>query len=680
MGLWSSTFGGGNSFEQSVSNQFGGNKSGKYEGGSWQSDAPGHIDNEPIGVMGPTSIFDNNLNKPEEGWAAYHGGSANSAANSSDNDGGGYGGSTTTVVQAAPVVPSYTPSLGTDQVLQWATDVGLVTSQEEMQAIIDDPDSWLAGKGLSMADVVPSIDADAAGTSIDGSDDAYAMKEVGYDPDTVNTTEVVPTVSTSGPVTYTASTASDKLTENTKVDAATGTIDSDNLVDADNIEIDVRAEGEGTGVLGNALNEFATQDISTIIDTSTISGKLLADKLGEGNYTDHKATTLGQMKIISAEFSDSNGNPVVPAWAQGTLREVRKSIAFSGISGTAAIAAYSNAIMEATLGVASEEAAFFQTLTVKNLDNRQQAIINKAQVLSNFELSNLSAREAAAVQNAQSFLQMDLSNLTNEQQAEIINKQAMVQALLEDQGAINAQRIFTSEQKNEFATFYDNLNTQIQLQNATEINALKRFNAGEINDAAEFNSQMDAAERQFYANMQFNIDSANAKWRQSVLTTNTAMIFEAMSTDVKNRLDLTQEAQNRLWDSIDNLLDYAFKGAVSDMQFETQLLSAQLGAQANAGSDSSAKWGAFGTITAAALPLIFTSDTRLKKNIVKIDTLKGINFYQWEWNEEGIRIGANKHPTFGVLAQEIQKTHPEAVKTGEHGYLMVNYGMISNEV
>jgi len=673
MGLWSKTLGGGNSFGQSVANTLTPNDGQVYSKGNLVS-----------------TSMDNNPNADAAGSTEYGSTFIN---NGGDNDydalydestggGGGYGGSTTTVVQAAPVVPSYTPSLGTDQVLKWAEETGLVKSQADMQAIIDDPDSWLAGKGLSMADVVPSIDADAAGTSIDGTDDAYAMKEVGYDPNTVNTTDVVPTVSTSGPVTYTASTVSDKLTENTKVDAATGTIDSDNLVDADNIEIDVRAEGEGTGVLGNALNEFATQDISTIIDTSTISGKLLADKLGEGNYTDHKATTLGQMKIISAEFSDSNGNPVVPAWAQGTLREVRKSIAFSGISGTAATAAYSNAIMEATLGVASEEAAFFQTLTVKNLDNRQQSVINKAQVLSNFELANLSAREAAAVQNAQSFLQMDISNLTNEQQAEIINKQAMVQALLEDQGAINAQRIFTSEQKNEFATFYDNLNTQIQLQNATEINALKRFNAGEINDAAEFNSQMDAAERQFYANMQFNIDSANAKWRQSVLTTNTAMIFEAMSTDVKNRLDLTQEAQNRLWDSIDNLLDYAFKGAVSDMQFETQLLSAQLGAQANAGSDSSGKWGAFGTIVGALAgnPAIFTSDTRLKKNIVKIDTLKGINFYQWDWNDEGIRIGANKHPTFGVLAQEVQKTHPEAVKTGDHGYLMVNYGMISNEV
>jgi hypothetical protein len=74
------------------------------------------------------------------------------------------------------------------------------------------------------------------------------------------------------------------------------------------------------------------------------------------------------------------------------------------------------------------------------------------------------------------------------------------------------------------------------------------------------------------------------------------------------------------------------------------------------------------------------SDVRLKDNIQKVDTLKGINFYQWDWNAEGIRIGADKYPSFGVLAQEIQKTHPEAVRESGNGYLEVNYGMISNGI
>ena len=672
-GFWSSNenLGDGNSFGQSVSNFFTPNDGQVYSGGNLVSTS---MDNNPnADAAGSTEYGSTFINRGGDNDydALYDESTGNSAA----------GGFVSAPAAAAPAPVSYTPSLGSDQVLKWAEETGLVKSQAEMQAIIDDPDSWLAGKGLSMADVVPSMDANTEGTTLDSNDPKYDIfDDIGYNAETVDATEVTPVISTSGPETYDISTATDKLTDATKVDAATGTIDSDNLVDDEDITISVEAERDGTGVLGSSLNDFASQSISSIIDTTTIGGKLLAEKLGEGNYTDAKATAVGQMKIISDEFKNSKGEPIIPTWAQGIARETRRTIAFSGMSGSAAIEAYSNAIMEATLGVAQNEASFFQTLTVKNLDNRQQSIINKAQVLSNFELANLNARESAAVTNAQAFLQMDLSNLTNEQQSEVINKQAMVQALFEDQKVINTQRLFTAEQNNEFEKFYDQLNATIAQQNAAEMNAMAQFNSGETNTAARFAAEQDQAANEFYQNLQYNVDTANAKWRQTVMTANTQMLFEAVSTDVKNRLDLTQEAQNRLWDTVDNLLDYAFKGAVSDMQFETQLLSAQLGAQANAGSDDSGKWGAIGTITAAALPLMFTSDTRLKKNIVKIDTLKGINFYRWEWNEEGIRVGSDKYPTFGVLAQEVQKTHPDAVKTGDHGYLMVNYGMISNEV
>ena len=72
------------------------------------------------------------------------------------------------------------------------------------------------------------------------------------------------------------------------------------------------------------------------------------------------------------------------------------------------------------------------------------------------------------------------------------------------------------------------------------------------------------------------------------------------------------------------------------------------------------------------------SDIRLKKNIKKIGTEKGINVYEWEWNAEGLRIGADQYPTKGVIAQEIQKTHPAAVSRHASGYLMVNYKEISH--
>jgi hypothetical protein len=50
--------------------------------------------------------------------------------------------------------------------------------------------------------------------------------------------------------------------------------------------------------------------------------------------------------------------------------------------------------------------------------------------------------------------------------------------------------------------------------------------------------------------------------------------------------------------------------------------------------------------------------------------------YTWKWNEEAKRIGADKTTPMGVIAQEIQKTHPEAIITGDDGYLRVNYGKL----
>jgi hypothetical protein len=401
---------------------------------------------------------------------------------------------------------------------------------------------------------------------------------------------------------------------------------------------------------------------------------LLAEKLGQGNYTDAKATVLGQMKIISDEFKDSNGNPKIPAWAQGLSRDVQRTMAFSGATGTAAIAAMSNAIMEATLGVAQSEATFFQTLTTKNLDNRQQAIINKASVLANFEVANLDARQTANVQNAKAFLEMDLTNLTNIQQAEVINTQQMVQALFNDQSATNASRLFSAETANDFTKFYDTMSVTIATFNAEQEIAMKRFNAGEINDASEFNATIENSRDQFYSSMQYNIDLANAKWRQTVETENTRYKFEAASLDVKNTLDISTEAMNQLWDRVDNMLDYIFKGAEGEANRDAQILAAQLSAQANSKSGSSGIWGAIGSIGAAWITR--GSDERMKTDVQYYDTVKGIKYYTWKWNDKAKSIGWDRYPEIGVIAQQVQKTHPEAVIKGPEGYLMVNYGML----
>lgn len=589
-----------------------------------------------------------------------------------------------------------TGRLTSTAISEMAEKAGVIKNQEDMVAIIADPDKFLLDRGLKVSDLIPTMDADASGTNLDANDANYGL---GTDPSyTANETGDASTVADAvkAPVTsYNA--ATNTLTDNEMMTAATGTVSDQATVNAEDYTIDTQGAATGVNadgtvsVLGEALSDFATQDISTIIDTSTVAGKLLAQKLGEGNYTDSKATVLGQMKIISDEFKNSAGEPIIPPWAQGMARNAAKSVAFTGLSGTAEIAAMSNAIMEATLGVADKEATFFQTLTTKNLDNRQQSIINKANVLSNLEMANLDARSTAAVTNAKNFMEMDLKNLTNEQQAEMVNKQALVQALFDDTKAINASRLFTAESTNDINKFYSELQVAVERHNTSEVNALSRFNTGEINDASQFNADIKNDRQKFLSEMRYNIDLANAKWRQTVETTNTANMVEAHTTDVKAGLDLTQEALNNLWDSADNLLDYIWKTTDSDMERELRLLTSQMTAQASASGASSGSNFMTGLLTLGGaylgsssgsswLTSVFKSDSRLKKNIKKVDTLKGINFYEWEWNDEAIKIGADRHPTFGVIAQEIQKTHPEAVIVGKDGYLAVNYGMINNDL
>jgi hypothetical protein len=173
--------------------------------------------------------------------------------------------------------------------------------------------------------------------------------------------------------------------------------------------------------------------------------------------------------------------------------------------------------------------------------------------------------------------------------------------------------------------------------------------------------------------MQYNLDLANAKWRQSVAETNTEMKYEAAAADVKNMMDISTESMTRLWDRVDNTLDYIFKGSDAEAQRDAMILAETIRAQAGQkGGGYSILEGIF-SLGAA---YIASSDQRMKENIQYFDTRKGIKFYTWDWKKEAKEIGWDKYPTFGVLAQQVQKTHPDAVAKGPDGYLMVNYGKL----
>jgi hypothetical protein len=479
----------------------------------------------------------------------------------------------------------------------------------------------LLNDDMQLSNRVPTIDPNTPGTSLNAADPRYAMDAGGLAQSTaIGQTSTAANINPTDAVTYDAATSYDAIVRpENQMQAAQGTVRDEAIIDPVQADMagmatGVNADGS-TNFAGQALNQYASQNISNVIDTSTVSGKLLAEALGEFNYLDSKATLKGQMDVLSQDFVDPvTGETKIPTWAAGTARAVSRIAAFKGMTGTAATAAMAQAIMEASLPIAQQDSQFFQTLTLKNLDNKQQQIINTANVLSKMEMVNLDYRMQAAVENSKNFMQMDLANLNNQQQAQVINTQARIQSILEDSKAVNTARLFAAESQNEQNRFYDNLNASISTFNASQNNAMSQFNAGQINSMSQFNAQLENQREQFYKEMQYNIDVANSKWRQAVTLQNAEMEFQAAATDVKNLVGISVEQLNQLWDRSDALLDYAWRSsetqaernnqiAITKMQADANMAMNDKNAAATKSAGNSAAMGAIagGALTAAAI-------------------------------------------------------------------------------
>jgi len=81
-----------------------------------------------------------------------------------------------------------------------------------------------------------------------------------------------------------------------------------------------------------------------------------------------------------------------------------------------------------------------------------------------------------------------------------------------------------------------------------------------------------------------------------------------------------------------------------------------------------------GTINATCdITAFFTSDKRLKNNIIKIDdsnnVINSLNGYTYDWDEKSGKTGEG----VGVIAQEVKELIPSAVRENKDGYLSVDY-------
>lgn len=484
-----------------------------------------------------------------------------------------------------------------------AENVGGVNVANFAGQLVGDPSAFFSND-MKLSNQVPTIDGNAPGTQLDASNPNYFIDAGKLNVSAAQGNTATATAPEGTPTaTTTAATSFDRISQDqNQMKAAQGEVRDEAILKTE--QLDMQGMGTGTNAdgsinyAGQALNKFASQNISTLIDTSTVSGKLLAQTLGEGNYTDTKATVQGQLDILTKEFTDPvTGEPKIPTWAAGVVRNVSRIAAFKGVSGTAATSAIAQAMIEATLPIAQADAQFFQTVTLKNLDNKQQQVINTANVLSKMELTNMEVRVQTAVENAKNFMQMDLTNLNNEQQSRVINTQARVQSILEDTKAENTSRLFNAQSKNDMDKFYDNLRASISSFNASQKNSMEQFNVGQTNSTAQFNAQIENNREQFYKTMQYNIDIANSKWRQAITLQNAEMEFQAAATDVKNMVGLSTEQLNQLWDRSDALLDFAWKQSENTKERDYKIAVAKEQAQVERDKVAAAsKGGGIGSI------------------------------------------------------------------------------------
>ena len=257
-------------------------------------------------------------------------------------------------------------------------------------------------------------------------------------------------------------------------------------------------------------------------------------------------TVQGQLSNLLDQLNTDGAD--LPPWAAPAVRKVNAIMNQRGLGQSSmASAAITQAIYEAALPIASQDAKTYSAVNLANLNNRQQAVLQNATVYAAMDKANLDARMKAAVVNAQAFLSLDMTNMTEKNKINAIEFQGKMQDLLADQSAVNAAQQFNAKSETQVMEFFAELGTQIENANKTRAAAMKQFDASEANAIAKFNTQLDDARDKFNSQMSAQIAQGNANWRRQINTANTVAINETNRINAQNLLGLNATAQDQQW-------------------------------------------------------------------------------------------------------------------------------------
>ena len=346
----------------------------------------------------------------------------------------------------------------------------------------------------------------------------------------------------------------------TMVDPATGQVTDQVVVNTalaqatNATNIAERAAREYNAV--TAFNEVAKQDMQAAQLQDDI--RLIRAQQEE---VDARSTVRGQLGILMKDFQGDQ----IPAWASASVRKAEQIMAARGLgASTIAGRSIAQAVQEAAIPIAQRDAATFATFQQQNLNNRQQA----------------------EVQNAANLLTVDIKNLDNRQQTSVLNTQNRVQALFTDQSEINTSRKINAASVNQTQQFFANLQQTVENINAQQATAISQFNAGQTNASEQLRLQNQTQRELFNAQNRIAIQQANAQWRRSVNTANTAAINAENQFNAVNILNRSNTALNDYMQVYRDNADYIFTASENEATRAYNTAVAAMQAQAQGGGMS----------------------------------------------------------------------------------------------
>jgi len=300
-----------------------------------------------------------------------------------------------------------------------------------------------------------------------------------------------------------------------------------------------------------------------------------------------KATVQGQLADLMTQFEGGE----IPAWAAGAMRQANATLAARGL-GASSIAgqAVVQAAMEASLPIASADAATVAQFELTNLSNRQQRAMLAAQQRAQFigqefdqqfqarvsnaariaDIANLNfnAEQQVALENARLAQSVDLANLQNTQA--LVMAEASQIANLETANLNNRQQAAVQNAQAFLQMDLTNLSNQQQtdmFKAQSLVQSLLSDQAAE-NASRQFNASSENQTNQFFANLNAQISQYNA-------TQNNAMSqFNAEQSNVVNRFNAELQAQRDQFNAQNQLVIEQ-----SNAQWRRELATADTAAQ-----------------------------------------------------------------------------------------------------